>query len=225
MKSLRKSLAGALFLLAVAPVQAITIYNVSSTDKINCAGAKHGLWTATDIGTPTCNSNYFDIQSGTTLTIFDDDADSSNWYAKLSGSAKNPTGANPLGITATIDLTFTGFSSTGAGIAKKTAGGPVLPSWIYFTDISGSISFDGGFGSYVIDDIKNNYALQIGQGANDKTGVFGASAWIQGPTMTSDHWDLNLDLTLVPEPHTVALLGLALFGVAFAQRRKLLPED
>jgi hypothetical protein len=62
--------------------------------------------------------------------------------------------------------------------------------------------------------------LQIGTGANDKNLAFGASTWVdvfsdqgrQNKLFGNKHWDLNMNLTAVPVPAAVWLLGSALLG-------------
>ena len=95
----------------------------------------------------------------------------------------------------------------------------------------GTISFDAdnkeGVSEFEIEGIVDGYGFQMGEGANDKTAdAFGASAWLRseessGYTETNTyHWDLNLDLELatVPEPATLALMGLGMLGFSFRRR-------
>jgi hypothetical protein len=117
--------------------------------------------------------------------------------------------------------------------------------------------FDPGSGSnpsydyYVIDpnagtemrdqaDPGNDYAnlwtwagmqdFQVGVGANEKNGNFGAAGWVNYEHTTLSgtigdrdvHWaasDFLMDLTLVPEPTSFFLVGSGLLGMAALRRR------
>ncbi len=214
------------------PAQATIVYDVSSTSVVNCSGAPHGLWTNGDIGGGTC-SNYFDIQAGSTFTIFNDDADSANWYAELDATAKNPQN-----VLANIFLSLTGFVETYSTYKKEggAAYNPLTdtPDIDFFTSVLGTITINSliydidGF----VSDSEGDYAFQYGLGGNAKSASeFGGSAWIKSCTdnvvvqgtscMTSSHWDLNLKFTEVPEPTTLTLLGLGLIGLGFSRRKKL----
>lgn len=233
MKHIPAKLLFSIILAFVAiPAQAVVIYDVTSTTRINCEGAPHGLWTNTDLGSPSCDQNFFDIQDGTTLTIFNDNT------ALLVGGAQNPHDK-----MATIYLELSGFTNdhtTINNIKNPGLGNPA--TWDFFKEISGWIEIDDD--KYAIGGSVPGYAFQLGDGANDKTTAFGASSWIQSPPnsinsdgvnpctgeficMTSHHWDLNLELTRrppegdeqIPAPSSLALLGLGLLW--FGVRRKV----
>ncbi len=195
------------------------IYDVFDTSKTNCAGAAHGLWTNTDIAGGTC-SNYFSIDGK--FTLFNDDADSTNWYATLSSTA-----TNPQNVTANIDLIFTGFEDSWAGYKQET-GAPYNPATMdFFSAVSGTIDILGT--SYDIDSFVGPHAFQYGDGANAKDAdKFGGSAWIQSPDITSHHWDLNLVFAAppgpsveIPEPSTLLLFGLAFLGLVSFRKRSI----
>lgn len=225
MMNLTKRITTSIFSLAISlislPAFATIVYDVSSTSVNNCSA--HGLWTSSDIGGGSC-SNYFDVQNGSTFTIFNDDADSSNWYAEL-----DLTAVNPQNVEADVFLTLTGFSDT-VGTYKKEGGAAYNPLTMdFFENVLGTIAINGS--DYDIDGFVGSYAFQYGLGANAKSATeFGASAWIQSCTdsnvvpgsscMTSHHWDLNLTFTPVPEPGPLAIMALGLLGLYSVKRRK-----
>ncbi len=195
-------------LAMVSSAQALQVYNVTDTSVVNCSGASHGLWTNNDIGGGSC-SNYFSIDA--TFTLFNDDADTANWYAELIGSA-----TNPQSVSADINLTFSTWSDalTSGQTYKKEGGAAYNPATMdFFADIEGIISIAGT--DYLFGNMVPGYTFQYGLGANAKDpNEFGGSAWIQSPNMTSGHWDLNLTLTPVPIPAAIWLFGSALMGFA-----------
>ena len=108
--------------LIVLPAHAAMIYDVSSTTRINCSNSPHGLWTSTDMGHPSCDANYFDIDSGTTLTVEDD------YTARLVGTATNPDG-----LLASVDLMLSGHTDDHTDIGSvKNGGGGVPSTWDFF---------------------------------------------------------------------------------------------
>ena len=213
-----------LLLLAVfivsGPVQADVVYNVFSTAQVNCSpDGDHGLWTNNTVSGGTC-PNYFDIQSGSTLTVYNSDANTSNWTAVLDATA-----LNNAGVLATINLTFSNYSDDHTAFDVKNGGGASasqIASWEFFRDIAGTIALTG-YSTYIINDLAGNTGLQIGMGANDKTSAFGASAWILG-NFPSSHWDINVELEVaaVPEPGMLLLLGLGLLIIGLRIRPAML---
>ena len=213
MKSIAKLAVGLTSFVALS-AQAYMQYDVTNTSRVNCSGSPHGLWTNNAIGGGSC-SNYFSIDG--TFTLYNDDADQSNWYATLDADATNPQGA-----TADIDLTFGGFLDDLSGtsyVYKQEGGAPYSAADMdFFTSITGSI--DVGTSTYTFNNMVGNHVFQYGLGANAKDpDEFGGSAWIMYNNTKSDHWDLNLTFTPVPEPGTLALFGLGALGLA-ASRRK-----
>lgn len=183
------------------------IWAVSDTAIINCTSAPHGLWTSSlNVGASACN-DYFSFNSGSTFTEFDDGT-----------AVLDATATNPDGFLADIDITFGGFSNTHSPV--KSGGGPELASWVFYETItSGNITIDSV--DYAMS-LFGAYALQIGDGANDKSDAFGASAWldVSGGGYTGGHWDLNMDLAPVPVPAAVWLFGSGLLGIVGIARRK-----
>lgn len=212
-------------IFASLSAQALEIYNVSNTSAVNCSGAPHGLWTNNDIGGGSC-SNFFSIDA--TFTLYNDDADSNNWYAELLGTA-----TNPQSVVANIDLTFSTWSDAIAPgqTYKKEGGAAYDPATMdFFSDVEGSISI--GADNYLFGNMVPTYTFQYGQGANAKDpNEFGGSAWIQalnmngqpgpGALMASHHWDLNLTFTpvTVPGPASIVVFSLGLLGFGVFRKK------
>ena len=216
---------GAVIALGFAtPAQAdILTYDVTDATSGSCP---HGVWTNTL--SSGCDQK-FSFQDGTTFSV-DTDAGTGTF----SGTAINQSGE-----TLTFDLTLSGLLDTldGTGFAYKGNGGPYDPAnQDYFTSIAGTFGLtspgrdDGPF-PFRIDDsdpMAGNTVFQFGVGANDKTGDFGGSSWLNILNPNFDrmpHWDLNFDLALrpgtpVPAPAGILLFGLGLAGAWSMRRRK-----
>ena len=191
--------------LMAGSASAATIYQVTDTSVNNCS--PHGLWTGQEFN-GAC-ANYFSIDG--TLVIEDD----------LSTATLVGTAISPDNRVATISLVYSDFAETHD--YKQEGGIPWTPAddatndIDFFTSVMGTIDIDGTV--YTIDDLAMNFGFQYGIGANAKDpNALGASSWIQGD-MASHHWDLNLNLQAVPEPGTMALLGLGLVCLLGARRR------
>lgn len=203
--------AGAIMALGLAtPAQAdILNYNVTNATGGSCP---HGLWTNNAFTSDSCNKKYA-FQDGTTFSL-DTDAGTGTF----SGTA-----INALGEVATLDLSLSGFLDTlnGTGFDYKAGGGPYDPATQdYFTNASGTITIGGN--TYTLnpsDPFAGNTVFQFGPGANDKTGDFGGSSWLNildphGNALS--HWDINFDLSLIPGTPVPAPAGLLLFGIGLA---------
>lgn len=203
----------ALGLVFASAANAALVYEVSDTSVNNCSA--HGLWTGTslDRAKDKC-ANYFSISGY--LTIEDDQSS-----ARLTATALNREG-----VQADIDLQFTQFEETYS--YKKEGGVAWNPSLDtandidFFTAISGVITLtDNSIDTdYIINGLAGGYGLQYGLGANAKDpNALGASAWILGQNLGSHHWDLNVNLTAVPEPSSLGMLSVALLA-GLARRRR-----
>ncbi|WP_209348865.1 PEP-CTERM sorting domain-containing protein [Pontixanthobacter sp. CEM42] len=204
-------------LMAVAaPASASTIdYDVSDATDSGCS---HGLWT-NSVGSG-CDRRY-SFQDGTKFT-----QDTDAGTATFTGTAVNGSGK-----VAKLDLSFSGFQDAlNSNQGYKAGGGAYNPSTMdFYSSAAGTITIGGKkFTINPRDPLAGNTTVQIGPGANDKTGDFGGSAWLNilNPNGWSlPHWDINFDLahtpgTPVPAPGGAALFGLALIGLWAGRRRR-----
>ena len=211
--------------MAATPAQADVLnYGVSNATGGSCP---HGLWTNNAFTSVHCNKKYA-FQDGSLFSV-DTDAGTGTFTG---------TAINPLGQVATLDLTLSGLldSLNGTGFTYKAGGGAYDPSvQDYFTSATGTITIGGE--TYTLnpaDPFAGDTVFQFGTGANDKTGDFGGSSWLNildpsGRALA--HWDINFDLTFKPGTPVPAPAGLLLFGLGLAgawgarrmQRAKALP--
>lgn len=201
-----------------APAQASVIqYDVTNASGGSC---QHGLW-VNSLRSGQCNQR-FSFQDGTTFT-----QDTNAGTATFTGTAINGSGE-----VATLNLNFSGFQDAlGPHQIFKDGGGIAYdPSLIDFYNTgSGTITVGGEtFTLYPSDPFAGETLFQFGTGANDFTGDFGGSAWlnvIDSSGRHLPHFDINFDLALrpgtaVPAPGALALFGLALAGVWAGRRRR-----
>ena len=181
--------------------------NITASYIVQDAVSTHGLWTA---GNNYNGDHSFNFQSNALLTQFDDGT------ATLRGSAADS------GVTWDLFVDFSGFSPTPLSGGTKNGGGPTLFSWEFYGVVGGHLTNSLGD---TVSVTRTGPAMQIGIGANDKNGAFGASTWLT-PTTTvngsgvtaSGHWDLNMTLVAVPGPASLLLLGLGLLALPVARR-------
>ncbi len=203
------AVAGTVLALGMAsPAHAdILNYGVTNATGGSCA---HGLWTNS------LNSGCDRYHSFQDDTLFSIDTDAGT--GTFTGTAINPSGQ-----TATLDLSLSGFlgSLGGTGYDYKAGGGRYNPRvQDYFTNAAGTITIGGT--TYTLnpaDPLAGHTTFQFGRGANDKTGDFGGSAWLNlldpsGHALS--HWDINFDLSLIPGTPVPAPAGLLLFGIGLA---------
>ncbi len=175
--------------------------------QVSDAVRNHGLYTGNQSYR---GDNTFHFGSDARLVEYSDGT------AKLTGSAADS------GVNWQLNVLFGGYSNVADG-SVKTGGGPKLDSWVYYTQVGGGLTNSLG-NSFTVG--RFGPALQIGLGANDKTRVFGGSAWLENydarGNNLSGHWDLNFNLQAapVPEPETYAMMLAGLAGLAFMARRK-----
>lgn len=204
------ALAGTVLALGLATPAQADVLNYGVTDGATYGSCSHGLWTNT-LGSG-CERRY-SFQDGSTFSV-----DTDNGTGTFTGTA-----INSLGQVATLDLTLSGFLDTldGSGFDYKAGGGPYDPSvQDYFTNGAGTITI--GSNTYTLnpsDPFAGNTVFQMGFGANDMTGNFGGSTWLNildphGRALA--HWDINFDLAQIPGTPVPAPAGLLLFGLGLA---------
>lgn len=221
MNKSKKILTMSAMALAAATLSATTasaevlIFNASNYEAGN---NKHGLWTN---NTNSGADRFYAFQPDMIFTV-----DTDTGTGSLTGTAIN--GANNV---AEINLRLGGFLETtlGSAFTYKQEGGlaydPVTDTQDvdFFTSASGSIEIDGY--SYMLraNPFAGGHAFQYGQGANAKNGAFGGSSWllVEGENGEQPrHWDVNFNLSAVPEPATWAFMIFGFGAVGGALRRK-----
>ena len=125
---------------------------------------------------------------------------------------------------------FTGASLTftGSGLLDVVPGGFGIPA--VQTALNGNTVVDaiGGLADVLYTTSGNNFILNPLDQTDPGPGRAGNNTRCQNGTFTNLDWcfqgSADLRGALVPEPATVALVGLGLLGAGFARRRKATPE-
>ena len=203
---MKKIIIGALvvyFSMCTAQAGIIAKYQVGN---YNFGNAAHGLYTF-----GAYNPQAFTIDA--LFTVFDNNG---HITATLDGSLAN---ANHSG---TINLDFDDWRDN---FNYKVEGGANNGgiNADFFVDISGTININNTQFSISNCD-QCGYAFQYGLGANAKNpNELGASAWIQHAGHTgTQHWDLNVGFSAVPEPGILMLISLGLIGLVLNKRKQQL---
>lgn len=220
MKSFKRLLAASAATIAVATMPsaasaAVLVYHATNYE---AGPGKHGLWTNTY---NTGADRFYAFQSDMIFTV-----DTDTGTATMTGTAINPSDA-----VAEINLSFDGFleSTFGSSFAYKQESGGAYNAEFdtldvdFFTAASGSITIDGEQLDLRANPFASNYAFQYGTGANAKNGAFGGSSWLRLEDQNGHdlaHWDINFNLTAVPEPATWAMMIIGFGAVGGSLRRK-----
>lgn len=216
--------------LSLSANAGLITYAVSDAENKHGNSIGHGLYT---FGKNDTGNAKYSIQDGTFFTIDDKGTMATNDdTATLIGTAFNGR------YFASINLSFSNFVETNN--YKREHGKVYNPA---ADDIMGVIAAPGNgdidffetiMGSITINSTEfaietcidcggtaDPYGFQFGDGANAKNPHhFGGSAWVGvAPNFNgASHWDLNLKFTEVPEPSSIALIGLGLLGLGFSRR-------
>jgi len=167
-----------------------------------------------------------------------------NLQTSLLTGAIHASGNASFGFDAVVNFDNpTGFAPAPKLELKSTAysvnGGPIDPStWNFYkfvTDVAltGTGAFSGLNLVLSHKPASGAMGFQVGEGANGKNINMGASGWFYYTidASSSDYWrgvwsdtsmqrgDINIDLNPVPEPGSVALMGVVIAG-ALVWRRK-----
>lgn len=208
--------ATALTMVAAPASASIIEYDV--TDYNAGSSCSHGLWTNTR--NSGC-SKRFSFQDGTVFSI-----DTDNGTGTFTGTA-----INNIGEVATLDFSLGGLADElPSGNTYKAGGLSYDPARIdFFTSATGSITIGGTVYDLASDPFAGETLFQFGKGANDKTGAFGGSAWLNllnpngSDFVGGKHWDINFNLDRrvdVPAPGMLILFGLGALAVFGRRRRK-----
>ncbi len=171
------------------------------------------------------------------FTIDDNDsADPFDDFGLLTGTVYKDGDATKGGFD--VNVLFSGISRPGdpghgafAAPAKKCCGATAATAlnWTFFTNVSGTLSGLNAWSTESLSISRRGPAAQLGaNGANDKNLNFGLSSWFwaysgQNNQIFTQHryrGDINVDLVSVPEPSTLALLGIGLLGAGLTRRRR-----
>ncbi len=193
----------AYFCIGTAQAEIIAKYQVGN---YNFGNAAHGLYTFGDYSPQT-----FTIDA--LFTVFDNNG---HITATLDGTLTNPNHSG------TINLDFDDWRDNYNYKVEGGANNGGINA-DFFVDISGIINIDNT--QFTITNCSQcGYAFQYGLGANAKNpNELGASAWVQHAGQSgTQHWDLNLGFTAVPEPGILMLMSLGLIGFALTRRKQQL---
>ena len=216
--------------MMIAPAQAVTL--VSEYNVMEYAPNRHAIW---------MNGLYSDGYASSSSFVFDGTPGMFKVYddgtANLMGTVVNRENANE---TWDVNLNFTlldDFAGSLKGAGYYTGPGSAADAWDFYDFAVTGATLSANSGRYAGSELQlarkgTNYAVQVGQGANDKNGYHGLSSWFTytgdlfvdnvEKTINNTRSDINVKFTPeeVPEPMSLLGLGAAAIGIVGMKRRQ-----